>query len=82
MAFMDQFTRQNSPLLPPQMSQALQTCQGMLQAANGDVGTAVRNLAASNPDFAEVLRRNQGKTASEAFIAETGLDPRLILGRM
>lgn len=54
----------------------------MLQAANGDVGTAVRNLAASNPDFAEVLRRNQGKTASEAFIAETGIDPRLILGRM
>lgn len=33
------------------------------------------SLAASNPAFAEVLRRNKGKTASEAFLAETGIDP-------
>lgn len=69
-------------MIPPQMQQALRTCQGMLQAANGDVNTAVQNLAASNPGFAEVLRRNQGKTASEAFLAETGIDPSLILGRL
>ena len=64
------------------MQQALQACQGMLQAANGDIGTAVQNLAASNPDFAEVLRRNNGRTASEAFLAETGIDPSFILGHM
>lgn len=64
------------------MQQALQACQGMLQAANGDIGTAVQNLAASNPEFAEVLRRNKGRTASEAFLAETGIDPNFILGHL
>lgn len=64
------------------MQQALQTCQGMLQAANGNVDMAVQNLAASNPAFAEVMRRNQGKTAAEAFLAETGIDPSMILSHM
>lgn len=57
------------------MQQALQTCQGMLQACNGDVGAAVSSLAAANPDFADILSRNRGKTAAQAFRDETGFDP-------
>lgn len=89
MAFMDQFSRQQmrnpsrsnpypsqtTPQLQPQAAQALRMCQDALRAASGDVGAAVSSLAASNPAFAEVLRRNKGKTASEAFLAETGIDP-------
>lgn len=62
------------------MAQALQTCQGMLQASNGDVDAAVSSLAASNPDFAEIMSRNRGKTAAQAFMDETGLDPNWVLG--
>ena len=90
MAFMDQFRRQpaqypmqqpqpqpqqSMPQVPPQVQQALQTCQGMLQACNGDVWTAVGNLAAANPAFADIMSRNRGKTAAQAFRDETGLDP-------
>ncbi len=86
MAFMDQFRQQpqqyqpqQQQAMPPQMAQALQTCQGMLQAANGDVGAAVRSLSATNPAFAEVIGRNRGKTAAQAFRDETGLDPNWVL---
>lgn len=61
------------------MAQALQTCQGVLQATNGDVGAAVTSLAASNPGFAEIMNRNRGKTARQAFLDETGLDPNWVL---
>lgn len=47
----------------------------MLQACNGDVWTAVGNLAAANPAFADIMNRNRGKTAAQAFRDETGLDP-------
>ena len=33
----------------------------------GDTSAAVQGLAQSNPQFAQFLRQNQGKSISEAF---------------
>lgn len=63
MGFMSQFQPQ-----APQMQMRAQMAQlrSMLQ---GDTSALVSSLAQSNPQFAQFLAQNQGRTPEEAFKA-------------
>ena len=63
MGFMQQFQPQ-----APQMQMRAQMSQlrSMLQ---GDTSALVSSLAQSNPQFAQFMAQNQGKTPQEAFKA-------------
>lgn len=61
MGFMQQFQPQPSPL-STQMSQLRSILQG-------DTSAMVSSLAQSNPQFAQFVAQNRGKTPQEAFKA-------------
>ena len=73
MGFMQQFQPQ-----APQMQMRAQMSQlrSMLQ---GDTSALVSSLAQSNPQFAQFIAQNQGKTPQEAFKAY-GYDFQQVMG--
>lgn len=60
MTFMQQFQQ------PSQTSQQMATLRSIL---SGDAGALVSQLERSNPQFAQFVAQNQGKTPQEAFKA-------------
>lgn len=78
MAFMDQFRRASQPQQAPQPSIKSQLSQ-LRSLMQGDTSAAVSNLAQSNPQFAQFLQQNSGKSIEEAFKAY-GYDLSEVLG--
>lgn len=68
MGLMQQFQPQQYQPQAPQMELKARMSQlrSMLQ---GDTSALVSNLAQSNPQFAQFLAQNQGRTPQEAFKA-------------
>ena len=65
MAFMDNFRPQPNPLM-----QRLSQIRGML---NGDPNVMYQQMMQSNPQFAEFVRANKGKTPDQ-IAKENGID--------
>ncbi len=67
MAFMQQFQSQYQPQAPQMELRArMSQLRSMMQ---GDPSPVLSNLARTNPQFAQFMAQNQGKTPEEAFKA-------------
>lgn len=65
MAFMDQFRQASQPrATQPSIKSQLSQLRSLMQ---GDTSAAVSNLAQSNPQFAQFLQQNSGRSIEEAF---------------
>lgn len=73
MGFMQQFQPQ-----APQTQLKAQMAQ-LRSLMQGDTSEAVQNLAQTNPQFAQFLRQNQGRSVEDAFKAY-GYDLSEVLG--
>lgn len=63
MAFMDQF---NKPVQGTRLKAQMAQLRSMLQ---GDSSAMMANLMQTNPQFAQFVQQNQGKSPQEAFEA-------------